>query len=78
MPSEKQWPAPGDRLVHKFRLRPGEVAAEVLSVDRRTGRVGVRVRSVDYASLSGAAQAVSGHPTNGWVYWGLKKQAPLG
>ena len=69
-------PAVGEVLTHKFRKRAGEVRAEVIGVDETTGWVAVRVNGKDYASLSGAAKAVSGTAQNGWVYWGLKKQTP--
>ena len=74
MPDEKQWPAPGDRLVHHFRKREGEVVAEVVSVDSQSGRVAVRVDGTEYPTLSAAATEIAGHPTNGWVFWGLKRQ----
>ena len=76
MPEARIWPRPGDRLIHRFRKRPGEVAAEVVSVDKNTGRVSVRVGGAVYRSLSAAAYASTGYATNGWVYWGLKKQTP--
>ncbi len=74
MNRDKTWPSPGDRLLHRFRRRPGEVVAEVLSVDVKAGKVAVRVDGVDYTSLSAAAEAIGGGRTNGWIYWGLKKQ----
>lgn len=74
MEQRKRMPRPGDRLVHGFRKRGGQVVAEVVSVDERTGRVTVRIGDKLYPSLSAAALAVSGRPSIGWVYWGLKKQ----
>lgn len=74
MANVKTWPREGDRLVHRFRKKEGEVVAEVLSVDRKTGKVAVRVGKKTYPSLSAAASAVTGRATNGWVFWGLKKQ----
>ena len=73
MALDKKLPQPGDRLVHRFRKNPGEVIAEVISVDPGTGKVVVKVGDTTYSSLSAAGQAVSGHPTNGWIFWGLKK-----
>ena len=68
-------PEVGEVLVHRFRRREGEVRATVLSVDRATRSVTVRMNSVDYPSLSAAAKAAGGGTSqNGWVYWGLKKQ----
>jgi uncharacterized protein (DUF697 family) len=71
---EKTWPKPGDRLVHKFRKRAGEIEAQVISVDRDSGRIAVEVDDKIYPTLSAAGSAISGHATNGWTYWGLKKQ----
>ena len=73
---EARIPAVGEVLVHRFRRRPGEVRAEVTSVDRERRAVKVRVDGKEYASLSAAAEAISGSSQNGWVYWGLKKQRP--
>ena len=70
----KRWPRLGDRLVHKFRQRPGEVVAVVLSVDREKGKVAVQIEDEVYSSLSAAAKSVAGYEANGWVYWGLKTQ----
>ena len=74
MKSDKQTPKVGDVLVHRFRKRPSEVVAEVISVDSNTGTVSVKVGDVVYPSLSSAAQSVTGLSTNGWIFWGLKKQ----
>ncbi len=74
MAVEKKWPQPGDRLVHRFRKREGEVVVEVISVDQATGMVGVRIGEATYPSLSAAATDITGFPTNGWIFWGLKKQ----
>lgn len=75
---EKRWPKVGEKLVHRFRKSPGEAVAEVVSVNRKTGVVSVRVGNEVYSSLSSAAKAVSGASANGWTYWGLKKQVPPG
>ena len=71
---EARIPTVGEVLVHRFRRRLGEVRAEVTSVDRERRAVKVRVEGKGYASLSAAAEAISGSSQNGWVYWGLKKQ----
>ena len=71
---EKRWPNVGEKLVHKFRKRSGEVVAEVVSVDRKAGSVKVRIGKEVFPSLSSAAHAVSGASSNGWIYWGLKDQ----
>ena len=75
MTEDKNWPQQGDRLVHRFIDEERQVVAEVIFVDRQTGRVTVRIGEKTYASLSAAARAIAGHPTNGWIFWGLKKQA---
>ncbi len=69
-------PEVGEVLVHRFRLRAGEVRAEVVSVDRERRTVTVRMDGKEYSSLSAAAKVVAGTSQNGWIYWGLKKQAP--
>lgn len=76
MKMKRTLPKIGDQLVHKFRKRPGSVIAKVVSVDTESGEVSVQIGSQTYASLSAAAQAISGHASNGWTYWGLEKQRP--
>ena len=73
MSSEKFWPTPGQKLIHKPKKGAGQIEGEVLEVDQYTGRVSLRVQGHVYPSLSAAATAISGSSTNGWVYWGLKK-----
>lgn len=70
----KTWPSVGQKLVHKFRKKRGQVTAMVTEVDRKNSIVKVRVKGVIYDSLSAAAQAVNNGPANGWHFWGLKKQ----
>ncbi len=55
----KRWPQPGDRLVHSFRKQEGQIVAEVISLDRKTGRVAVGVSDITYPSLSAAAAAIA-------------------
>ena len=76
MSNEKLPPKIGDKLVHKFRKRPGSVTAEVISIDVERGEVSVKIGREIFPSLSSAAQSISGHSSNGWTYWGLKKQTP--
>jgi hypothetical protein len=76
MDDEKKWPKVGDTLVHKFRKKSGKVVAEVVSVDKKNGSISLRVGKELFPSLSAAAQSISGSSTNGWTYWGLKKQQP--
>jgi len=63
--------------VHRFRKKSGEVVAEVVAVDKPACRVSVRIGKQEFASLSAAAEAISGTANNGWIYWGLKKQQPM-
>lgn len=76
MKLKRTLPKIGDQLVHKFRKKPGSVVAKVISVDAESGEVSVQIEGKTYASLSAAAQAISGHASNGWTYWGLEKQRP--
>ena len=71
---DARMPTVGEVLVHRFRKRPGEVRATVVSVDRERRAVSVRLQGKEYPSLSAAAKAADGTRQNGWVYWGLKKQ----
>ena len=71
-----RWPSVGERLSHYSRKTGETVEAEVLEVDQASGRIRLRVNGEEYPSLSAAAHALAGHATNGWVYWGLKKQTP--
>ena len=70
-------PEVGEVLIHRFRRRKGEVRAEVIDVDRESRTVRVRMDGKEYASLSAAAKVAAGTSQNGWIYWGLKKQAPV-
>lgn len=76
MEQEKKWPRVGDKLVHQFRKKPGQIEAEVISVDRGSGLIALRIADRVFPSLSSAAEACSGAAANGWIYWGLKKQSP--
>jgi hypothetical protein len=76
MDDDKKWPKVGDKLEHKFRKKSGKVVAEVVSVDKKSGSVSLRVGKEQFPSLTAAAQSLSGFATNGWTYWGLKKQRP--
>ena len=77
MTTNRVWPALGQRLMH--RRSSGEVVtAEVVSVDENRKIVKLRIADRDYQSLSAAARAITGHSTNGWVFWGLYKQSGAG
>jgi hypothetical protein len=73
MGDNKTWPKQGDKLTHRYRKRRGQVEVEVVSVSHTTESVVVKAGDTTYRSLSAAAAAFSGHPTNGWIFWGLKK-----
>mgnify|MGYP001212033318 CR=1 FL=1 len=75
MQYEKKIPKKGQRLIHRFKDK-NEAVAKIISVDEKTGKVAVKVDGITYPTLSTAGKAVSGYSTNGWVFWGLKKQAP--
>lgn len=75
---DKVFPSVGQKLVHRFRKKEfedKEVVAEVVAVDEEKGTVVVRVGSKVYPSLSTAANSITGGATNGWIFWGLKKNA---
>ncbi|WP_201218956.1 DUF4357 domain-containing protein [Halochromatium roseum] len=72
----KTWPKPGDRLTHASRKTGETYEAVVLQADEQAGTLTVRVGSETFSSLSAAAASLTGKSTNGWIYWGLKKQQP--
>lgn len=76
MKIEKIWPAVGDKLVHNFRKKSGSVVAEVLSINKENEEIVLRIGEDVFPSLSAAAHSISGAQSNGWVFWGLKKQNP--
>ena len=45
----------------------------MVSANSLTGGVAVKVGATIYPSLSAAA--ITGHATNGWIFWDLKKMA---
>ena len=67
-------PEVGEVLVHRIRETGSEVRATVVKVSENPRSVAVEVDGKEYPSLSSAASEISGYGTNGWVYWGLKKQ----
>ena len=71
---EVRIPEVGEILVHRFRRRPGEIHAVVVSINHDPLSVAVQVEGKEYPSLSAAASAISDTSQNGWVFWGLKKQ----
>jgi hypothetical protein len=63
----RQLPPVGTTLTARHKGQP-HTAVIVEAEDRPAGRAvqyGVRL----FASLSAAAKAVTGHSTNGWVFW---------
>jgi len=57
-------------------VRSDQNEATVVGVNKVLGTVKVQIGDTQYETLTAAAVAVSGYMTNGWVYWGLKKQIP--
>jgi len=71
---DKAWPKPGDRLTHASRKTGETFEAVVLQADEQAGTLTVRVGDKTFSSLSAGAFSITGKSTNGWIYWGLKKQ----
>jgi hypothetical protein len=63
----RQLPPVGTTLTATYRGQP-HTAVIVEAKDRPGGRV-VKYGDQLFASLSAAAKAVTGHATNGWVFW---------
>jgi hypothetical protein len=57
MNDEKNWPTVGEKLVHKFRKKPGSVVAEVVSVDRTKEEIVLKVGKHVFPSLSAAGKS---------------------
>jgi hypothetical protein len=53
-----------------FRFFPQNVSPALIGKPRdRPGGRAVKYGDQLFPSLSAAAKAVTGHPTNGWVFW---------
>jgi hypothetical protein len=63
----RQLPPVGTTLTGRSRGQP-HTAVIVEAKDRPAGRA-VKYGDQLFASLSAAGKAVTGHPTNGWVFW---------
>jgi hypothetical protein len=63
----RQLPPVGATLMARHKGEP-HTAVIVEAKDRPAGRA-VKYGDQLFASLSAAAKAVSGHPTNGWLFW---------
>jgi len=63
----RQTPPVGTTLAATHKGQP-YTAIVVEAEDRPSGRA-VKYGDQLFASLSGAAKAVTGHPTNGWLFW---------
>jgi hypothetical protein len=70
--TRKQLPRVGTVLVGKSHGK--QHRATVISADEPSGRVMVIVGRRQFASLSAAAKAVTGHDVNGWVFWGVDQR----
>jgi len=63
----RQLPPVGTALKARHKGQP-HTAVIVEAKDRPAGRA-VKYGDQVFASLSAAAKAVTGHSTNGWVFW---------
>jgi hypothetical protein len=63
----RQLPPVGTTLAGTYRGQT-HTAVIVEAKDRPAGRA-VEYGEQLFASLSAAAKAVTGHPTNGWLFW---------
>jgi len=63
----RQLPPVGTILTARHKSEP-HTAVIVEAEDRPAGRA-VKYGDQLFPSLSGAAKAVTGHSTNGWVFW---------
>ena len=63
----RQLPPVGSMLAARYRGQ-NHTAVIVEAKDRPVGRA-VKYGDQLFASLSAAAKAVTGHSTNGWVFW---------
>ena len=63
----RQLPPVGTTVTATYRGQP-HTAVIVEAKDRPAGRA-VKCGDQIFASLSAAAKAVTGHPTNGWLFW---------
>jgi hypothetical protein len=63
--------------VFEKSFRGQTTRAKVVSIDKSKGRVELEVNGKQYQSPSAAARALTGHETNGWVFWGIDKKIGL-
>ena len=63
----RQLPPVGTTLTATYKGQP-HTAVIVEAKDRPAGRA-VECGDQLFSSLSAAAKAVTGHPTNGWLFW---------
>ena len=62
----------GTKLHHQGRQYAERTVTATVAED------GIRLHDRTYLSPSGAAQAITGHPVNGWLFWKLPSGEPLG
>jgi len=60
-------PPIGTKLKAKSKDKSYE--AVVTKSSNNPNRRAVYFKKIEYLSLSGAAKAITGHATNGWVFW---------
>ena len=66
----RELPPVGTKLVGKTRGQVYEAVIVKSSIEPKHRAVHFQGR--EFLSLSGAAMAVAGHATNGWVFWKIK------
>ena len=69
----REVPPKGTKLVGRSRGRVYE--AIIVESSTKPKRCVVRVQGREFLSLSGAARAVTGTSTNGWVFWKIKGES---
>jgi hypothetical protein len=65
---EHEVPEPGSVYRHTFKGQE-----HVMTVVKEAGEIRFLVSGRSYPSPSGAAVAITGKPTNGWLFWNIVK-----
>jgi len=69
----RELPPVGTKLTGKSRGKVYE--AVIVKSSTQAKRRAVRLQNREFLSLSGAAMAVTGHATNGWMFWKIKGES---
>ncbi len=67
----REMPPMGSEFVGRFRDR--EYSATVIAARSYPSGKALKVGNTIYSSLSSAAKAITGWPTNGWLFWKSKR-----